>query len=202
MRLALLIGIVLPFFSQISGVNVIVYYGPTVLKTVGVTINAALLWQILFGTVCSLATLAAILMVDKVGRKPLLLCGIAGVGLMLAASGILMGIEHVAPIWLVMIFAIFLGCFNLSYGAVCWVIVSEIFPTAIRGRAMSISIFSLWTGCALVTQTFPPLLKHLGPSATFWLYALSTPVAFLFVLLFVPETKGRSLEEIERRFAH
>lgn len=202
MRLALLIGVVLPFFSQISGVNVIVYYGPTVLKTVGLTINAALLWQILFGTVCSLATLAAILTVDKLGRKPLLLWGIAGVGVTLAASGTLMAIGPISPIWLVIVFALFLGCFNLSYGAVCWVVVSEIFPTSIRGRAMSISIFSLWTGCALVTQTFPPLLNQVGPSNTFWLYAATTPVAFLFVLLLVPETKGKSLEEIEQRFVH
>jgi SP family arabinose:H+ symporter-like MFS transporter len=202
MRLALLIGIVLPFFSQISGVNVIVYYGPTVLKTAGLGGNAALYWQILFGAVSALATLAAILTVDKLGRKPLLLIGIAGVGIMLATSGALMAGEHVSPVWLVTIFAVYLACFNFSYGSVCWVIVSEIFPTAIRGRAMSIAIFSLWTGCTLVTQTFPPLLRAVGPTATFWLYGLTIPPAFLFVLFLVPETKGKSLEQIERQWTH
>jgi SP family arabinose:H+ symporter-like MFS transporter len=202
MRLALIIGILLPFFSQISGVNVIVYYGPTVLKTTGLGTNAALYWQILFGAVCSLATLAAILTIDKLGRKPLLLIGIAGVGAMLAASGALMAGEHVSPVWLVALFAVYLACFNFSYGSVCWVIVSEIFPTAIRGRAMSIAIFSLWTGCTLVTQTFPPLLKAVGPTATFWLYGLTIPPAFLFVLFLVPETKGKSLEQIERQWTH
>jgi sugar porter (SP) family MFS transporter len=202
MRLALAIGIVLPFFSQISGVNVIIYYGPTVLKTAGLGANAALSWQILFGVVCSIATLAAILTIDRLGRKPLLLWGIAGVGAMLATSGALMAGDKISPMWLVAVFSVYLACFNFSYGSVCWVIVSEIFPTAIRGRAMSISIFSLWTGCTLVTQTFPPLLRAVGPTYTFWLYGLTIPVAFLFVLFLVPETKGRSLEQIERQWVH
>lgn len=202
MRLALLIGIILPFFSQISGVNVIVYYGPTVLKTAGLGGNAALYWQILFGAVSALATLAAIVTIDKLGRKPLLLIGLAGVGAMLATSGALMAGEHISPVWLVAVFAVYLACFNFSYGSVCWVIVSEIFPTAIRGRAMSISIFSLWTGCTLVTQTFPPLLNAIGPMYTFWLYGLTIPPAFLFVLFLVPETKGKSLEQIERQWVH
>ena len=202
MRLALAIGIILPSFSQISGVNVIIYYGPTVLKMAGLGESAALSWQILLGAVCSIATLAAIFSVDKLGRKPLLLSGIAGVGLMLALSGALMGCENVPPRLLVAVFAVFLACFNFSYGSVCWIVVSEIFPTAIRGRAMSISIFSLWTGCTLVAQTFPRLLEAVGPTYTFWLYGLTTPVAFLFVLLLVPETKGRSLEQIERQWVH
>jgi MFS transporter, SP family, arabinose:H+ symporter len=202
MRLALLIGVLLPFFSQVSGVNVIIYYGPTVLKTAGWGDNAALSWQILFGVVGSIATLAAILTIDKLGRKSLLLCGIAGVGAMLATSGALLGSENASPVWLIGAFAFFLACFNFSYGSVCWVVVSEIFPTAIRGRAMSISIFSLWTGCTLVAQTFPKLLEYAGPTYTFWLYGLSTPVAFLFVLLLVPETKGKSLEQIEKLWFH
>lgn len=202
MRLALAIGILLPFLSQISGVNVIIYYGPTVLKTAGLGESAALSWQILLGAVGSIATLAAILTIDKLGRKPLLLSGIAGVGLMLAASGALMAHGNVPPRLLVTVFAIYLACFNFSYGSVCWVVVSEIFPTAIRGRAMSISIFSLWTGCTLVAQTFPSLLEAIGPTYTFWLYGLTTPVAFLFVLFLVPETKGRSLEQIERQWVH
>ena len=167
MRLALLIGIVLPFFSQISGINVIIYYGPTVLKTAGLASNAALMWQILFGVAAAFATLAAILMIDRLGRKPLLLCGIAGVGLMLATSGAMMAAELASPLALVVIFAVYVACFNISYGPICWVIVSEIFPTSIRGRAMSISIFSLWIGCTLVAQTFPPLLDRLAQHTRF-----------------------------------
>ncbi len=201
-RLPLLIGIVLPFFSQISGVNVIIYYGPTVLKTAGWGENTALSWQILFGAVSAVFTLAAILMIDRLGRKPLLLFGIAGVGFMLTAAGALMAMENVSPLWLIVVFALDLACFNISYGPICWVIVSEIFPTSIRGRAMSISIFSLWIGCTLVAQTFPPLLEMVGVSWVFWLYAITTLPAFVFVLLFVPETKGQTLEQIERHFVH
>jgi len=123
------------------------------------------------------------------------------VGTMLLLSGWLMSAANVSGPLLVGVFAVYLACFSLSYGPICWIIVSEIFPTAIRGRAMSISIFSLWTGCTLVAQTFPSLLEAIGPSWTFWLYAMTTPVAFLFVLYLVPETKGMSLEQIERRFA-
>jgi SP family arabinose:H+ symporter-like MFS transporter len=202
MRLALLIGVVLPFFSQISGINVIIYYGPTVLKTVGLGGDAALSWQVLLGTVNVVFTVIAIATVDKLGRKPLLLSGIAGVGAMLLLSGYLMNGQAVSGRWLVGVFAVYLACFAVSYGPVCWIIVSEIFPTAIRGRAMSISVFSLWTGCTLVAQTFPSLLEKFGPSVTFWLYAATTPLAFVFVLLVVPETKGKTLEEIERHFVH
>jgi SP family arabinose:H+ symporter-like MFS transporter len=201
MRMALAIGIVLPFFSQISGINVIIYYGPTVLKSVGLRGDAALSWQFLLGTVNLVFTIIAMLTVDRWGRKPLLLLGIAGVGTMLLLSGWLMSAANVSGPLLVGVFAVYLACFSLSYGPICWIIVSEIFPTAIRGRAMSISIFSLWTGCTLVAQTFPSLLEAIGPSWTFWLYAMTTPVAFLFVLYLVPETKGMSLEQIERRFA-
>jgi SP family arabinose:H+ symporter-like MFS transporter len=141
-------------------------------------------------------------MIDRLGRKPLLLFGIAGVGAMLTTAGMLMVVEDVSPIWLIVVFALDLACFNLSYGPICWVIVSELFPTAIRGRAMSISIFSLWVGCTLVAQTFPLLLKYAGPAPTFWLYALSTPLAFAFVALLVPETKGQTLEQLEMRFVH
>ena len=202
MRLALLIGIVLPFFSQVSGINVIIYYGPTVLKTVGLGSEAALSWQILLGTVNVAFTVLAMTTVDKLGRKPLLLSGIVGIGCMLLLSGYLMKGEAVDGRWLIGVFAVYLACFAVSYGPVCWIIISEIFPTAIRGRAMSISVFSLWTGCTLVAQTFPELLEKFGPSVTFWLYAATTPVAFLFVLLLVPETKGKTLEQIEQHFVH
>jgi len=201
-RLALLIGIVLPFFSQVSGINVIIYYGPTVLKSVGITSDAALSWQVLLGAVNIAFTIVAMVTVDRWGRKVLLLVGIAGVGCMLFVSGLLMGMTSVPTTGLVACFALFLTCFSLSYGPVCWIIVSEIFPTSIRGRAMSISIFSLWIGCTLVAQTFPWLLDNIGPSWTFWLYAMTTPAAFAFVLWLVPETKGKTLEQIERHFSH
>jgi MFS transporter, SP family, arabinose:H+ symporter len=202
MRLALLIGIILPFCSQVCGINVIIYYGPTLLDSVGLARDSALAWQVLLGTVNAVLTLVAIFTVDKLGRKPLLLFGIAGVGAMLVLCGLLMAMTPVPAKVLVAVFAVYLACFAVSYGPVCWIIVAEIFPTSIRGRAMSISIFSLWTGCALVAQTFPMLLHSLGPSKTYAIYALTTPLAFLFVLFLVPETKGKSLEQIEKQWGH
>lgn len=201
MRLALLIGIVLPFFSQICGINVIIYYGPKVLEAARLPLDTALLWQVFLGSVNVVFTLAAIFTVDRWGRKPLLIAGIAGVGLSLLLGG-LMFVLAAPPAVILSVFGVYLACFSLSYGPVCWVIVSEIFPTAIRGRAMSISIFSLWSGCILVGQTFPWLLARLGPATTFWLYGATTPLALCFVALFVPETKGKSLEQIERHFIH
>lgn len=201
MRIAMAIGIVLPFLTQVCGINVIIYYGPKVLEAAKLTGDAALLWQVVLGSVNVAFTVLAILTVDRLGRKPLLLVGIVGIGVTLFASGFLFK-TAAPPMAVLAIFAAFLACFAFSYGAVCWVIIAEIFPTAIRGRAMSISVFSLWTGCILVGQTFPWLLKYVGATWTFWFYALTTPVAFLVVLLLVPETKGKSLEQIERQFAH
>jgi MFS transporter, SP family, arabinose:H+ symporter len=199
---ALLIGIAMPIFSQVCGINVLIYYGLTVLQQAGLTKDQALLWQAMFGIVNMLFTFVAIFTVDKFGRKPLLLTGIVGVGLGLLGGGWLFTQPSITPASVFVVFSFFLACFAFSYGAVVWVIVAEVFPTAIRGRAMSISIFALWTACTLVSQTFPRLLDTLGGAWCFWLYALTTPLAFLFVLFFVPETKGKSLEQIERQFIH
>jgi MFS transporter, SP family, arabinose:H+ symporter len=198
----LAIGVLLPFFSQICGINVLIYYGLTVLQEAGLSKDQALIWQSRFGIVNVVATVIALLTVDKLGRKPLLLVGIAGVALSLFAGGWLFAQPTVPQGWVLAVFCFFLACFNLSFGPICWIIVAEIFPTAIRGRAMSISILSLWAGCSLVGQTFPYLLGTLHAAGSFWLYAATTPLAFLFVLLFVPETKGKTLEQIERHWDH
>ncbi|MEN6451617.1 MAG: sugar porter family MFS transporter [Thermoguttaceae bacterium] len=198
LRRALAVGILLPFFSQICGINVLIYYGITVLKSAGMTEEQAMHWQILWGVMNFAATVLAIFTVDKFGRKPLLLTGIIGVGVGLATGGWLFCHPPVNPKEVFAVFAFFLACFNFSFGSICWIIVAEIFPTAVRGRAMSISIFSLWTGCTLIGQTVPFLRDTLGLANCFWLYAATTPLAFLFVLLFVPETKGKTLEQIEK----
>ena len=116
----------------------------------------------MFGSVNVAATLAAIFTVDRLGRKPLLLIGITGVGLMLLLGGLMFYLSAPAVAILV-VFSCYLACFNFSYGPVCWIIVAEIFPTAIRGRAMSLCVFSLWAGCNLVTLTLPPALAAYGP---------------------------------------
>ncbi|MFZ1934122.1 MAG: sugar porter family MFS transporter [Thermoguttaceae bacterium] len=198
---ALWIGILLPFFSQLCGINVIIYYGPKVLEAGHLSKDAALLFQVLLGCVNTVFTLAAIFTVDRLGRKPLLLVGVVGVGLMLFLAGLMFAVSA-PPVAMLVVFACYLACFSFSYGPVCWIIMAEIFPTAIRGRAMSISIFSLWTACNLVALTFPAALASYGPTWTFWLFGLTTPLAILYVLMRVPETKGKSLEQIERQFMH
>lgn len=200
-RTALWIGMLLPFLSQVCGINVIIYYGPKVLEHAHISADVSLLWQVMFGTVNVAATLAAIFTVDKLGRKPLLLVGIAGVGLMLVLSGLMFALSA-PPIAMIIVFACFLACFNFSYGPVCWIIIAEIFPTAIRGRAMSMCVFSLWAGCNLVALTFPAALSKYGAAWTFWLYAMTIPAALLLVLFRVPETKGKTLEQIEKTWAH
>ncbi len=196
-RTALWIGILLPFLSQICGINVIIYYGPKVLEHARMTTDAALLWQVMFGSVSVAATLAAIFTVDKLGRRPLLLVGLSGVGLMLLLGGLMFALSAPA-IAVLIVFALYLAFFNFSYGSVCWIIIAEIFPTAIRGRAMSVCVFSLWAGCNLVALTFPAALAAFGAAWTFWLYAATIPSAILLVVFRIPETKGKTLEQIER----
>jgi SP family arabinose:H+ symporter-like MFS transporter len=202
MRLRLLIGVVLPFFSQIVGINAIIYYGPRIFEVAGYGRADALSTQVLFGLVNTVFTVFAMWKVDQLGRRPLLLAGIAGTSVAMALCGLLFYTGMSQSPWLIVLCAVYLACFSFSYGPVCWIIVSEIFPTRIRGRAMSISIFSLWTGCILVSLTFPYLIKHVEPAFTFWLYALTGPVALVFTYFLVPETKGRTLEQIEARWFH
>jgi MFS transporter, SP family, arabinose:H+ symporter len=200
-RTALSIGILLPFLSQICGINVIIYYGPKILEQANLSRDAALLWQVMFGGVNVAATLAAIFTVDRWGRKPLLLVGIAGVGVMLVLAGLMFALSAPA-VAILIVFACYLACFNFSYGPICWIIIAEIFPTAIRGRAMSLCVFSLWAGCNLVALTFPTALAAYGAAWTFWLYALTIPPAILLVAFRIPETKGKTLEQIERTWMH
>jgi MFS transporter, SP family, arabinose:H+ symporter len=198
---ALWIGILLPFLSQICGINVIIYYGPKVLEQAHLSKDTALLWQVMLGSVGVVATTAAIFTVDKLGRKPLLLIGLTGVGLTLFLGGLMFALSAPALAILV-VFGCYLAFFNFSYGSVCWIIISEIFPTAIRGRAMSLCVFSLWAGCNVVALSFPSALSKYGVAWAFWLYAMTIPAALLLVIMRIPETKGKTLEQIERSWVH
>lgn len=200
-RNALWIGLLLPVFSQLCGINVIIYYGPKVLEAGHLSKDSALLFQVILGCVNTVFTLAATFTVDRLGRKPLLLTGVAGLGVALFLAGWMFA-SPAPPVGMLVVFACYLACFSFSYGAVCWIIMAEVFPTAIRGRAMSLSIFALWTACNIVALTFPCALATYGPSWTFWLFGITTPIAILFIITRVPETKGKSLEQIERQFIH
>lgn len=205
MRIILVIGIVLAVLQQVTGINVFLYFGTEIFKKMGSQTDAALLQTVVVGVVNLTFTLIAIWTVDKLGRKPLMLIGSAGMGLCLIAMG-LAAYRQATGLWMLLFILGYIACFAVSVGPVTWVILSEIFPTRIRGRAMAVATVCLWIANYLVSQTFPMMDQNPWLVATFhrgfpfWLYGAFCIVLFLFVRAFVPETRGRTLEQIERRW--
>jgi len=204
LRTALAIGVLLAVFQQITGINVFLYYAPEILKQTGATVDVALLQTVLVGAVNMAFTIIAIWTVDRLGRKPLMLIGFAGMGATLAALGTAIYLQQTS-LWVLGLMLGYVGCFALSVGPVTWVILSEIFPTQIRGRAMALATVCLWLANFVVTLTFTImddkqgwLVQQFHHAFPYWLYAGLSAAAMLFVWRFVPETKGKSLEEIER----
>ena len=196
-RKALWIGLLLPFLSQVCGINAVIYYGPRILEQAGFTLNNALGGQVTIGLVNVAFTFVAIFTVDKWGRRPLLFVGIFGAVISLLIIGALFAFDVTTGPWILMFILAFIACFAFSFGPVCWVVVGEIFPNAIRGKAMALATLSLWIGNFLVGQLTPVMLEGLGSSWTFWLFALCCSPALLLTWKLIPETKGRSLEDIE-----
>ncbi|MFO1512630.1 MAG: sugar porter family MFS transporter [Verrucomicrobiota bacterium] len=201
-RRPLLIAVLLMAFSQFSGINAIMYYSTKIFTTAGVGVKDAFTASAIIGLVNLLFTFVAIVFVDKAGRRPLLLVGLAAQVIALGTVGWMFhaGIQGVA---LLVGIVTFIAAFAMALGPIPWILCSEIFPTRLRGRAMSLATFTIWTSCYLVAQTFPMLndSPKVGPALTFWLYAACSLVGFIFVLIMVTETKGRSLEEIETSFS-
>ncbi len=196
-RRALLIGVLLPLFSQFSGINAIIYYGPSILSNAGISLDNSLLSQVIFGAANMLFTLIAIWKVDSAGRRPLYLAGTAGAAISLLCTGICFAVGATGTIWLLISVLLFLACFAFSIGPLKFVIAAEIFPNKIRGRAMAISIMVMWVADTIVGQLTPVLLKEIGTAATFYAFAAFCVIAFVTVYKLLPETKGKSLEEIE-----
>ncbi len=196
-RKALIIGVLLPLFSQFSGINAIIYYGPSILSNAGISMSNALLGQVIFGVANMLFTLIAIWKVDSWGRRPLYIYGTAGATITLALTGICFYMGATDSIWLLVCILAFLACFAFSIGPLKFVVASEIFPNAIRGRALAISIMVMWVADTIVGQITPLLLDGVGAAGTFWFFSFFCLIAFVFVLKLLPETKGKSLEEIE-----
>jgi SP family arabinose:H+ symporter-like MFS transporter len=198
LRFAMIIGILLAILSQVTGINAIMYYAPEIFKSGGDGSSSALMQTVLVGVINMLFTIVAIRYVDKWGRKTLLLIGSAGMTICLGLVGLAFHLHlgH-GPLVLIAILA-YISFFAISLGPLTFVVVAEIFPTQVRGRAMSVAIFFLWIAVFAVSQTFPMLQSSIGEARTFWFYMLMSIVAFFFVWRMVPETKGRSLEEIEK----
>lgn len=198
----LLIGITLAVLQQVTGINVVLYYAPEIFKDLGSTMNAALLNTVAVGAVNLLFTVVAIYTVDRIGRKPLLIIGAIGMGIALTVLGTGFYLEKTGS-WALVFVLLYIASFALSLGPVVWVVLSEIFPTKIRGRAMGVATVALWCACYLVSQTFPmmndnpALVEKFHHGFPFWVYAVFCLVTVVFVAIFVPETKGKSLEEIE-----
>ena len=210
LRLPLVIGIALAILQQVTGINVFMYFGATIFKTMSQStgVDAGLLQQVVINGAGVFFTLIAIASVDKLGRKPLMLVGTLGMGISLVAMGIMaqtMSDPTAASHLMLAFIVLYIACFGLSVGPVTWVILSEIFPTAVRGRALGLATFCLWIADYAVTQTFPMmdakgtwLVAKFNHAFPFYVYAAFCAVLIVVLLWLVPETKGRSLEEIER----
>ncbi|MHB0957866.1 MAG: sugar porter family MFS transporter [Pirellulaceae bacterium] len=206
MRLVLVIGVVLAILQQVTGINVFLYFATEIFQRIARSnMDAALLQTIVVGVVNMSFTIIAIWTVDHLGRKPLMVFGYVGMGVSLVALGLAAHFEQTET-WVLLFMLAYIAAFALSVGPVTWVILSEIFPTKIRGRAMAIATVCLWIANFVVSQTFPMMDKNdwlvarFHHAFPFYVYAVFCLVAIVFVLAFVPETKGRTLEEIEQRW--
>lgn len=201
-RRPLIVGIVLAAFQQITGVNTIVYYAPTIFQMVGFS-NAgnAILATFLIGAVGLSASITSMFLVDKAGRRLLLLISLAGMGVMLIHLALILGDPHPKK-WLVVTdILLYLAAFDIGLGPVFWLLISEIYPTTIRAQAMSLATMAIWAFDFLVTATFLTVVEHLGMRGCFLLFAALCLAAFVFSLKMVPETRGRTLEQIEESWS-
>ncbi|RCW46489.1 SP family arabinose:H+ symporter-like MFS transporter [Paenibacillus prosopidis] len=197
LRIALIVGVGLAVLQQITGINAVMYYAPEIFKATGAGTNASLVQTILVGFINFLFTIVALWLIDKVGRKALLLVGSASMAICLLVIGVAFQTGNTAGPLVLIFILIYVASFAISLGPVVWVIMSEIFPNRIRGKATAIAAMTLWAADYVVSQSFPPLLSSAGPATTFWLYGSMALLTFFFTWRIVPETKGKSLEEIE-----
>jgi len=192
----LLLGTLLAAFQQVTGINVVINYAPVIFQQAGVGTNDALLQSIIVGVVNFVFTIVAIWLVDRKGRKSLLLWGAAGMTLALAfLAATFAGIA--GSIGMVISVLVYIAFFAASLAPVVWVVTSEMYPTSARGIAMSFSTSVSWICSLLVVQFFPWMLDRLGGMLTFGVFGLFSLLAFIFIKIYIPETKGKSLEEIE-----
>lgn len=196
LKKALITGILLAVFSQFTGINAIMYYAPEIFKSTGTGRDSAFIQTIMVGVINVAFTLIAIKYVDSWGRKKLLLSGISGMTVCLFIVGLAFYTQQQGYLVLIAILG-YIAFFAMSLGPLTFVVIAEIFPTKSRATAMSIATFFLWLAVFLVSQTFPILIGSIGSAYTFWLYTLISILAFLFIRKSFPETKGKTLEEIE-----
>lgn len=194
LRVPLLIGVLLPMFSHLSGIAAIMYFAPNIINESIQSVESSFLGAVLVGVVNSAFTFVAILNIEKFGRRKLLLVGVVGAFISLTGVGILFAIGSK---YVIIPLLMYVASFAFSFGPIVWVIISEIFPTRIRGLAVSLGSFALMVTGFFITLTNPILIEQIMPSGTFFVYAALTLPAIWFIWKYVPETKGKTLEEIE-----
>jgi MFS transporter, SP family, galactose:H+ symporter len=201
LRSAMIVGVGLALAQQVTGINTVIYYAPTIFKFAGLSsVSVAILASVGVGVVNLVLTLVAMHLIDRVGRRPLLLVSLAGMALSLFVLGLAFSLHQLSGslAWIaVASLMVYVGAFAVGLGPVFWLILSEIYPLRIRGRAMSVGTAANWSANLIVALSFLTLTQVLGKAATFWLYAAVSIGAWLFAFFLVPETKGKTLEEIE-----
>jgi sugar porter (SP) family MFS transporter len=201
LRPAMIVGVGLAIAQQITGINTVIYYAPTIFKFAGLSsASVAILASVGVGVVNVVFTLVAMQLIDRVGRRPLLLASLAGMALGLTVLGLAFSLPQLSGSlgWIaVASLMVYVGSFAVGLGPVFWLILSEIYPLRIRGRAMSVGTVANWSANLIVALSFLTLTQVLGKAFTFWLYGVVTVGAWLFAFFLVPETKGKTLEEIE-----
>ena len=198
---AVIIGVCIAILGQFMGVNAVLYYGPSIFENAGLSGGDSLFYQVLVGLVNTLTTVLALIIIDKVGRKKLVYYGVSGMVVSLVLIGLyfLFGDSlGVSSLFLLIFFLFYVFCCAVSICAVVFVLLSEMYPTKVRGLAMSIAGFALWIGTYLIGQLTPWMLQNLTPAGTFFLFAVMCVPYMLIVWKLVPETTRKSLEEIER----
>jgi sugar porter (SP) family MFS transporter len=200
LRKPLGIAVFLAVFQQVTGINTVIYYGSLIFKEQvgGQSDSAAIGANVIIGSVNFVMTVVALWVIDRLGRRPLMMLASFGMAVSLLLLGLLFRFQPPPAVMILLVILLYVASFGVGLGPGVWVVISELFPTRIRGRAMSIATLCLWLACILITSTFLTLVEAIGSTGAFWVYAAMSILNFLFIWRVMPETKGRSLEEIER----
>ena len=197
LRRVLIVGILFSLFAHITGIDTIIYYGPIIFLESGFKTDSALLASVIIGITNLIFTFVGMAMVDKAGRRFLLLVGIAGMGISMTLVGFCMQSDMISAKWTLLWIMTYIASFAMSIGVVIWVYLSEIYPTRVRGQALSVATMVLWLGNVILMQLFPVMMERFG-GGTFYIFSFICLLAFIFTWTMVKETRGVSLEEIEK----
>jgi SP family sugar porter-like MFS transporter len=192
----ILVGVTLAALQQWCGINVIFYYAEDVFKEAGYNVSSIMLNIVYTGMIMLAFTFIAIYTVDWLGRKPLMLVGTGGLALLYALIGGSYFLE-IKGLHVLLLLLAAIALYSFTLAPITWVLLAELFPNRIRGAAMAISVFTLWVTCWALAQVFPVMNKHLGAAGSFWCFGAICLAGFLYVLRMLPETRGKSLEQIE-----